>query len=138
MAHCRAPCPSNNVTTHRLAGDLKALTSLLGVSLPPGTAILDTADLAWAALQEQQVQQQQMLLLQQQQQKLQAEGNGSASVAAAAAAAAAAASVPGERTNLSLRLLLKTLGIPATKLHNGGNDARYTMEAMLALTTLEP
>ena len=107
------------------------------MTLPPGTAILDTADLAWAALQEQQVQQQQLQLQQQQEQ---AEGNGSvgAAAAAAAAAAASAASVPGERTNLSLRLLLKTLGIPATKLHNGGNDARYTMEAMLALTTLQP
>lgn len=34
---------------------------------------------------------------------------------------------------VSLRVLLQMLGLPATRLHNGGNDARYTMEALLAL-----
>ncbi|GFR41180.1 hypothetical protein Agub_g1847 [Astrephomene gubernaculifera] len=87
------------VVGHGLSGDLKALSGLLGVVLPPGAAILDTADLTWAAL-----------------------GGGTGQ----------------ERTAISLRLLLKTLGIPATMLHNGGNDARYTMEAALALAAIEP
>ncbi|GLC35731.1 hypothetical protein PLESTB_000488500 [Pleodorina starrii] len=87
------------VVGHGLSQDLKALSGLLGVMIPATAAILDTADLAWAALE----------------------------------------AAPGqERTAMSLRVLLKALGIPATKLHNGGNDARYTMEALLALAALDP
>jgi hypothetical protein len=47
-------------------------------------------------------------------------------------------SLPSSLPQMGLRLLLKTLGIAATKLHNGGNDARYTMEALLALAALGP
>ncbi|GIL72794.1 hypothetical protein Vretifemale_3106 [Volvox reticuliferus] len=86
------------VVGHGLSQDLKALSSLLGVTIPAAAAIVDTADLAWAALE----------------------------------------AAPGhERTAMSLRVLLKMLDIPASKLHNGGNDARYTLEAMLTLATLE-
>ncbi len=42
----------------------------------------------------------------------------------------------GTQVNLSLRALLSWLEIPdVRKLHNGGNDARYTLEAMLRMSS---
>lgn len=38
---------------------------------------------------------------------------------------------------MTLRTLLRWLGIQPTGLHNAGNDARYTMEALLALCALD-
>lgn len=38
---------------------------------------------------------------------------------------------PPRAVQVSLRVLLRLLRIPATKLHNGGNDAFYTMQVQL-------
>lgn len=49
------------------------------------------------------------------------------------AAEATAGALGKERMNVGLRVLLKMLDIPAHKLHNGGNDARFTLEALLVM-----